>query len=161
MIVVRVSSRFVPPTRNGRQLLNNNNAVGAETSALEAEEEEAAIATASLVIGNNNNNNNNNVEAAEEVDDTIQSNIKDHHLVATLTTVICTHKDCNCKIAARGGLHSNEILCVWYGFGRCDRANPYQIHTAYQIHSHIHIWYLYLYFSTIRLKLLANSMPNP
>ena len=98
------SSRFVPPTRNGRQLLNNNNAVGVETSALEAEEEEAAIATTSLVIGNNNNNAVHNEEAAEEVDDAIQSNIKDHHLVALLTTVICTHKDCNCKIAARGGL---------------------------------------------------------
>jgi len=97
------SSRFIPPTRSGRQL-NNSNAAGAETSTLEAEEEEAAIATTSLVIGNNNNNTAvHNEEAAEEVDDTIQSNIKDHHLVATLTTVICTHKDCNCKIAARGG----------------------------------------------------------
>ena len=97
------SSRFIPPPRNGRQLLNNNNAVGAETSTLEAEEEEAAIATTSLVIGNSNNNAVDNEEAAEEVDD-VQSNIKDHHLVALLTTVICTHKDCNCKIAVRGGL---------------------------------------------------------
>ena len=95
------SSRFIPPTRNSRQL-NNNNAVGAETSTLEAEEEEAAIATSPVIANNNNNNVVHNEEAAEEVDDTIQSNIKDHHLVATLTTVICTHKDCSCKIAVRG-----------------------------------------------------------